>query len=81
MKEKDQVGADIYIEDSPDNVERLRRQNHYAICFTNSTNPHLGSARADTWQEVYKRIKEIAPTSTHLLARGPSRAWAVFNQR
>jgi hypothetical protein len=67
MKEKDQIGADIYIEDRPDNVERLRRQNHYVICFANSTNVHLGSPRADTWQEVYDHIKEKAPTATHLL--------------
>jgi 5'(3')-deoxyribonucleotidase len=69
MKEKDQVGADIYIEDSPGNLERLRKQGHYAICFANSTNTHIGSPRAETWEEVYERVKQKAPTPNHLLQR------------
>jgi 5'(3')-deoxyribonucleotidase len=57
MKEKDQVGADIYIEDSPENVQQLRRQGHYAICFANSTNSHLGAPRAESWDEVHDLVK------------------------
>src|SRR5262249_21745947 len=33
MKEKEQVGAGIYIEDSPDNIESLRARGFYTICF------------------------------------------------
>jgi len=33
MKEKQQVGAHIYVDDSPDNVKRLRRKGFYTICF------------------------------------------------
>lgn len=58
MKEKDQVGADIYVEDSPGNVERLRGHGHYTICFANSTNRHIGVPRADSWDDVYRLIKE-----------------------
>jgi 5'(3')-deoxyribonucleotidase len=57
MKEKDQVGADIYVEDSPSNVERLRRRGHYTICFGNSTNKHIGDPRATSWDEVYRLVK------------------------
>lgn len=57
MKDKDQVGADIYVEDSPDNVERLRRHGHYAICFANSTNRHIADPRAKSWDEVYELVK------------------------
>jgi len=64
MKEKDQVGADIYVEDSPDNVERLRNAGHYAICFGNSTNKHIGEPRANSWDEVYRMVKDGAPAST-----------------
>ena len=64
MKEKDQVGADIYVEDSPDNVERLRKAGHYAICFGNSTNKHIGEPRANSWDEVYRMVKDGAPAST-----------------
>ena len=58
MKDKDQVGADIYIEDSPGNVEVLRRRGHYAICFGNSTNRHIGDPRATSWDDVYRLVKE-----------------------
>lgn len=58
MKEKDQVGADIYVEDSPGNLERLRRNGHHAICFANSTNRHIGDPRAANWDEVYRLVKE-----------------------
>lgn len=63
MKEKDQVGADIYIEDSPENVEKLRHQGHYAICFANSTNVHLDEPRAANWDEVDELIKAWKPAS------------------
>ena len=61
MKDKDQVGADIYVEDNPDNLEKLRSRGLYAICLANSTNPHVGEPRARTWREVYKMIKVRAP--------------------
>jgi 5'(3')-deoxyribonucleotidase len=57
MREKDQVGADIYIDDTPDNVERLRRHGHYTICFGNSTNKTVPAPRAETWDEVYKLVR------------------------
>jgi beta-phosphoglucomutase-like phosphatase (HAD superfamily) len=56
MKQKEQVGADIYIEDSPGNVTALRAQGLYTICFGNSTNKHLGDPRVETWAEAYELI-------------------------
>lgn len=61
MKEKDQVGADIYVEDSPKNLEALRKAGHFAICFANSTNKAVGTPRADTWDQVYDLVRERAP--------------------
>ena len=58
MKEKEQVGADIYIEDAPDNINRLRGKDLYTICFANSTNKHIENPRADSWEEVYHLIHE-----------------------
>ena len=52
MSDKAAVGADLYIEDSPDNVERLRADGHSTIVFSNTTNRHLAGPRADTWAEV-----------------------------
>jgi 5'(3')-deoxyribonucleotidase len=60
MKEKEQVGADIYVEDSPRNVEALRQKGHQVICFANSTNAHIGPPRADSWEEVYRMVNEHA---------------------
>jgi 5'(3')-deoxyribonucleotidase len=56
MKEKEQVGADIYVEDTADNVSQLRDKGLYTICFANSTNRHVSAPRAETWQEVYEMV-------------------------
>ncbi|HWO72726.1 MAG TPA: 5'-nucleotidase [Dehalococcoidia bacterium] len=56
MKDKEQVGADIYIDDSPDNVKALRSKGLYTICFLNSTNRDLGPPAAASWQEVYELV-------------------------
>ena len=52
MQEKAAVGADLYIEDSPSNVEQLRADGLDTIVFTNSTNEHLAPPRADTWTQA-----------------------------
>ena len=52
MQEKAAVGAELYIEDSPSNVERLRADGLETIVFTNSTNEHLAPPRAGTWDQV-----------------------------
>jgi 5'(3')-deoxyribonucleotidase len=72
MKQKDQVGADIYVEDSPSNVAALRKAGHYTICFANSTNKLVEKPRAKTWQEVYRLVKERAPSPNHSIERTSS---------
>lgn len=66
MKDKDQVGADIYVEDTPANLLQLRAGGHYAICFGNSTNKDVDEPRAETWDEVYELIKAWQPSNTAL---------------
>lgn len=61
MKDKDQVGADIYIEDNPHNIDQLRRHGHDAICFANSTNRHIEAPRAGDWKAVAEMIRTRAP--------------------
>lgn len=75
MKQKDQVGADIYIEDSPRNLQSLRARGLYAICFANSTNRHIGEPRAGSWKGVYELVKKKEPSSLRQIAR--SRTYAV----
>ncbi|MDW7730548.1 MAG: 5'-nucleotidase [Bacillota bacterium] len=58
MKDKEQVGADIYIEDAPENVKKLREAGLYTICFANSTNRNVGQPRVKTWEEAYVLIKK-----------------------
>jgi len=56
MGDKGAVGADLYVEDAPGNVERLRADGLATIVFTNSTNRHLSGPRADNWDEVYELV-------------------------
>jgi 5'(3')-deoxyribonucleotidase len=56
MQQKTAVGADLYIEDSPANIERLRAEGQKTIVFTNSTNEHLAGPRANTWEEVIQMV-------------------------
>lgn len=56
MQQKTAVGADLYIEDSPANIERLRAERQKTIVFTNSTNEHLAGPRANTWDEVTQMV-------------------------
>lgn len=56
MKEKSAVGANVYIEDSPGNVERLREEGLITMVFTNSTNAHLPGPRADNWEQVVEFV-------------------------
>ena len=58
MKAKEQVGADIYVEDGPENVRNLRQKDLYTICFANSTNRDVEPPRAESWEEVYRQIRE-----------------------
>jgi len=52
MREKAAVGADLYVEDSPENVARLRAQGLKTLVFSNSTNEHLPGPRAHSGNEV-----------------------------
>jgi 5'(3')-deoxyribonucleotidase len=52
MKEKDKVGASVYIEDSPSNIEALRHAKKKVIIFSNSTNIDVAGERANSWDEV-----------------------------
>jgi 5'(3')-deoxyribonucleotidase len=61
MKAKEQVGADIYIEDAPKNIENLRQKKFYTICFGNSTNKFVDPPRAEDWGQVYELVhKRVA---------------------
>ena len=58
MSDKGAVGADLYIEDSPDNIRKLRADGHPTIVFTNSTNRGIAGPRAEDWEQVTELVIE-----------------------
>ena len=58
MSDKAAVGADLYIEDSPNNVTQLRADGHPTIVYSNSTNLKLPGPRAATWLEVEGLVRD-----------------------
>jgi 5'(3')-deoxyribonucleotidase len=59
MKDKEQVGAGIYVDDGPTTITKLRDMKLDTICFANSTNKEIGPPRATSWDEVYRLVHEI----------------------
>ena len=59
MKDKAAVGADLYLEDSPGNIEKLRAARQQLICVSNSTNRHIGPPRAETWADIERLVTDI----------------------
>ena len=61
MRNKGEVGADLYVEDSAENVEELRRLGKDVLIFSNSTNrvlPDTPGGRADDWGAAEEIIRE-----------------------
>ena len=64
MRDKAAVGADLYLEDAPENIEQLRTDGHPTIVFSNSTNLHLDGPRAASWEDVESLVlKELGAWS------------------
>lgn len=58
MAAKSSVEADVYVEDSPTNIEMLRKAGKKVIVMRNSTNRHVNGPAAETWEEVEKWVNE-----------------------
>jgi len=58
MNDKGAVGAHVYIDDAPENIINLRKQDCKTIVFSNSTNRDLPGPRAETWFDVEKLVME-----------------------
>ena len=68
VADKPAVDADLYIEDTPTNIEALRSQRNRTIIFTNSTNKDLPGARAESWDEVVDIVAEEVANARSFLA-------------
>ncbi len=60
---KPQVGADMYVEDAPHNVEALRATGNPVVVFDQPYNRHLAGPRASSWLEVETLVTEAVVTS------------------
>ncbi|MCS7478814.1 hypothetical protein ACFFQW_21480 [Umezawaea endophytica] len=61
MRDKALVDADVYVEDSPENIERLQEAGKVVVAFTNSTNVHMHPGpvlRADNWTSVEEIVRD-----------------------
>jgi beta-phosphoglucomutase-like phosphatase (HAD superfamily) len=58
MEEKGAVGAHLYVEDSPGNIDDLRAAGAQVLVFSNSTNRDKDPPRADNWPEVETFVLE-----------------------
>jgi 5'(3')-deoxyribonucleotidase len=56
MRDKAAVGADLYLEDNPNNIESLRTAGHPTIVVTNSINKGVKGPRADSWDDVERLV-------------------------
>jgi 5'-nucleotidase len=65
--DKPNVGADLYIDDSPANIVSLREAGRAAIVFDQPYNRHLGGPRARSWDEVLVLVRaELAARDRQL---------------
>jgi 5'(3')-deoxyribonucleotidase len=60
LGDKPEVGADVYIDDAPHNVESLRRAGNQVIVFDQPYNHHLDGPRVRGWREVEELVYELA---------------------
>jgi 5'(3')-deoxyribonucleotidase len=58
MKDKGAVGAHVYIDDAPDNINNLRKLGCKTIVFSNSTNREFAGPRAENWFDVERIVME-----------------------
>jgi len=58
LRDKDHLGCDLFIDDAPHNVERLRAAGQETIVFANSTNRDVPGPRAEGWGEVEALVEE-----------------------
>lgn len=56
VKDKSTVDADLYIEDAPHNVKKLRDMGRKVLCFRNPTNTDIKKGVVSDWLGVEKQV-------------------------
>jgi 5'-nucleotidase len=60
VKDKPDVYADIYVDDSPENIHNLQARGRQVIIFDAPYNQHSEGPRAKNWDEVYALISTMS---------------------
>lgn len=60
VKDKADVYADLYIDDSPENIIRLQATGRQVIIFDAPYNRDLAGYRAHSWDEVHTLIQQLS---------------------
>jgi 5'(3')-deoxyribonucleotidase len=69
VKDKVEVGADLYVEDSPENIQALALMDKPVIVFSNPTNRNLEAPmRAESWDDVERIVREQVSLSGKMVA-------------
>ncbi len=59
LASKEEVFADLYIDDSPSVIEALQKENRDFIIFDRKCNKDIKGPRANNWNEVFEMVTEF----------------------
>ncbi len=59
VRAKQQIDADVFLDDAPHNIANLREAGFPAIVFDAPYNQHVDGLRAHTWDDVYRLVTEL----------------------
>jgi 5'(3')-deoxyribonucleotidase len=71
LGDKPEVGADVYVDDAPHNVEALRKHDNKVIVFDQPYNQDIEGPRANDWLEVEELVLELAAGRTAVQPQFP----------
>lgn len=69
-EDKEQAGADVYVDDAPHKVTQLRQAGRPTIVFNQPYNQELPGPRAHNWFELTEMIQEFADSAGKLADKG-----------
>jgi len=66
VKDKFLLKCDVFVDDAPTNIEKLREAGFEVIIYDAPYNRDIPGRRAHNWNEVYAHIKEIEALRSYL---------------
>ncbi|MEU8919044.1 5' nucleotidase, NT5C type [Streptomyces nigrescens] len=58
MADKRAVEADLYIEDTPENIKKLQKAGKEVLIYTNTTNMEIKGERVDDWKAAEDHVRQ-----------------------